>query len=109
MKLVKTWFWQYQYLVVGTSQHYPVYHPLHSTLHDVLSAVYPVDVTTGMCALQGVSQLEQVCMGARRQEVLEEDTGRAQQEVLEEDTGKVLPVQWPLQAELSEDERCCTQ
>ena len=47
-----------------------------------------------MCTLQGVGQLEQVCVGGR------------QQEVLEEDTGKVLPVEQPRQAELSEDERC---
>ena len=39
-------------------------------------------------------------MGGKQQEVLEEDTSLGKTV-----TGKVLPAQWPLQADLSEEER----
>ena len=56
-----------------------------------------------------------MCMGGKHQEVLEEDTSLVKVVTGKAVTGKVvtvkvvtvkvLPAQWPLQAELSEEER----
>ena len=63
-------------------------------------ALYPADISTDTHTLQVTSRLEQMCMRDKQQEVLEEDTSLGK--VV---TDKVLPAQWPLQAELSEEER----
>ena len=73
-------------------------------------ALYPADISTDTHTLQDTSRLEQMCMRDKQQEVLEEDTslGKVVTDkvvTVKVVTDKVLPAQWPLQAELSEEER----
>ena len=82
-----------------------LFHPPHVTPSMSPCALYPADISTDARTLQDISRLEQMYMRDKQQEVLEEDTSLGKVVTVKVVTVKVLPAQWPLQAELSEEER----